>query len=128
MDEHKQRLDKEYETQQASFSAQARALEQKHEREKENARKQASTDETRLQRQIQQKQELDTKQFVAKQKKDYNRCKEDMRRVSFASFFVILMLKYCQATVLPENCILILIVGSGSSKLAIVKIYLFTNV
>jgi Skp family chaperone for outer membrane proteins len=82
MDELKQRLDKEYETQQTSCTAQMRALEQRQERDRESSRRNATADEAKTQRSLQSSQETEMKQFLARQKKEYAHMKDSMRRVT----------------------------------------------
>jgi thousand and one amino acid protein kinase len=82
MDEHKQRLDREFENLLISQTREMDALNHRHAKERERYSKNAVALESRRRRQIQQQQESDMKQFLAQQKKDYTRMKEDVRKVN----------------------------------------------
>ena len=81
MEEHKQRLDREFEGLLVAQGREYDSLGQRHAKERERHAKNAVATESRRRRQIQQQQESDMKQFLAQQKKDYTRMKEDTRKV-----------------------------------------------
>jgi hypothetical protein len=88
MEEHKQRLDREFECLLVAQGREYDNLGQRHAKERERHAKNALAIESRCRRQIQQQQESDMKQFLAQQKKDYTRMKEDTRKViRFDSIF-----------------------------------------
>lgn len=81
MDEHKLRLDKEYDTAVASFGLDLKVIEQRHEREKDKFRKDAAAEETRLRNRIEASQVQEMKQLTQQQKKEYMKHKQDFRKL-----------------------------------------------
>ena len=81
MDEHRQKIDREFDTLQAGHVRELDALSQRHVKDRERHQKTTVTVEARRRRHLQQQQETEMKQFVAQQKKDYVRWKEEMRKV-----------------------------------------------
>lgn len=81
MDEHKLRLDKEYDTAIASFSLELKAIEQRQERERDKFRKDTAAEETRVRSRIEASQVQEMKQLTQQQKKEYMKHKQDFRRV-----------------------------------------------
>lgn len=82
MDEHKQRLDREYEGLLQSQSRELDALMQRHQKERDKQVRNMSAIETRRRRQIQQQQDADMKVYLSQQKKDYTQMKENVRKVN----------------------------------------------
>jgi len=64
-----------------SHTTQMRALEQRHERDKDTLRRNATADEAKTQRTILSSHDAEMKQTLTQQKKDYSRMKDSMRRV-----------------------------------------------
>ena len=81
MEDLKQKLEKEVEALMASHATQMRALEQRHDREKDALRRNATADEAKTQRTLSSSQDAEMKQLLTQQKKDYTRMKDGMRRV-----------------------------------------------
>jgi len=81
MDEHRQKIDREFDTLLAGNSRELEALSQRHVKDRERQQKMAATVEARRRRHVQQQQETEMKQFLAQQKKDYGRWKEELRKV-----------------------------------------------
>lgn len=80
MDDHKQRLDKEYEALLGSQVIDLKAVEMRHDREKEKFKKDSVAEETRLRGRIEASQVQEMKQLTQQQKKDYLRHKQDFRK------------------------------------------------
>jgi len=81
MDEHRQKIDREFDALLAGHGRELDALSQRHGKERERQQKMAAAVEARRRRHMQQQQETELKQFLAQQKKDYVRWKEELRRV-----------------------------------------------
>lgn len=81
MDELKSQLDKEYETQLTRNQAQLRALDQRHERDRDALRRAGSADEAKTQRSLQSTHDTEIRELQTLQKKEYMRVKDSMRRV-----------------------------------------------
>lgn len=81
MDEHKLKLDKEYDTAVSSFGLELKGIEQRHEREKDKFRKDTAAEEARLRNRIEASQAQEMKQLTLQQKKEYMKHKQDFRRV-----------------------------------------------
>jgi len=84
MDEHRQKIDREFDTLLANHAREIDALSQRHIKERERQQKMSVAVEARRRRHIQQQQETEVKQFLAQQKKDYVRWKDDLRKVNSA--------------------------------------------
>jgi len=82
MDEHRQKMDREFDTLNASHSRELEALSQRQMKDRERHQKSAAAVEARRRRQTQQQQETELKQFLGQQKKDYVRWKDEMRKAS----------------------------------------------
>lgn len=80
MEEHKQRLDKEYDTLRQNFSMEVDKLHKKHLQELDKKQKNNQGLEKKLMKQISQQQETERKNFIAMQKKEYKQNKEQMKR------------------------------------------------
>lgn len=78
------RLDREFEGLLIAQNREMDALVQRQAKERERNNKNAVNVESRRRRQIQQQQDSDMKQFLAQQKKDYTRMKDDVRKVRTA--------------------------------------------
>ncbi|ELT99016.1 hypothetical protein CAPTEDRAFT_226205 [Capitella teleta] len=83
MDNHKQKLDKEYEALMATFQREMESLRQKQMKETEKKHRDSVSLEKKRMAQIQKQQEAEMKQFQQLQKKEYQKSKEEMRK-SFA--------------------------------------------
>lgn len=81
MDEHKQRLDKEYDAAVANCSLDLKVIEQRHERERDKFRKDTAAEEARLRSRIEDSQVQEMKLLTQQQKKEYMKHKQDFRRV-----------------------------------------------
>jgi len=82
MDEHRQKIDREFDSLLSSHARELDALSQRHSKDRERQQKTASAVEVRRRRQLQQQQEAEVKQFQAQQKKDYTKWKDELRKVS----------------------------------------------
>ncbi|RWS31878.1 serine/threonine protein kinase TAO1-like protein [Leptotrombidium deliense] len=80
LDEHKQKLDKEYETLLNQFSKELEKLQVKHQQELERKSKSNVACEKRLSRTINQQQEEELKRFQQQQKSEYKFIKERLKR------------------------------------------------
>lgn len=80
MDEHKQKLDKEYETLLQQFSKELEKLQMKHQQDLERKLKHNLSGEKRLSRAITQQQEEETKRFQQQQKMEYKYLKEKLKK------------------------------------------------
>ena len=85
MDEHRLKIDREFDALLAANTRELDALSQRHAKDRERQLKMAATVETRRRRQLQQQHETDMKQFLAQQKKDYSKWKDDLRKVNSVS-------------------------------------------
>jgi len=85
MDEHRAKIDREFDTLLAGHTRELEALSQRHAKDRERLQKTAAAVEARRRRQLQQQQEAELKQFQAQQKKDYTKWKDEMRKVSVRS-------------------------------------------
>ena len=81
MDEHRQKIDREFDALLAGHSREIDALCQRHVKERERQQKMSAAVEARRRRHLQQQQETDMKQFLAQQKKDYTKWKDELRKV-----------------------------------------------
>jgi len=81
MDEHRQKVDREFDALLAGHSRELEALTQRQVKDHERQVKNAAAVEARRRRQLQQQQEAELKQFQAQQKKDYARWKDELRKV-----------------------------------------------
>ncbi|KAL1414328.1 hypothetical protein MTO96_007571 [Rhipicephalus appendiculatus] len=80
MDDHKQKLDKEYETLLQQFSKELEKLQMKHQQDLEKKLKHNLAGEKRLTRTIAQQQEEETKRFQQQQKVEYKYLKEKLKK------------------------------------------------
>ncbi|KAJ8312180.1 hypothetical protein KUTeg_009553 [Tegillarca granosa] len=80
MDEHKARLDKEYETLKQNFSMEIDKLHKKQQQELERKQKNNQGLEKQLIKDISRQQEVERKNFIAIQKKEYKQNKEQMKK------------------------------------------------
>ncbi|KAH9376863.1 hypothetical protein HPB48_009771 [Haemaphysalis longicornis] len=80
MDDHKQKLDKEYESLLQQFSKELEKLQMKHQQDLEKKLKHNLAGEKRLSRTIAQQQEEETKRFQQQQKTEYKYLKEKLKR------------------------------------------------
>ncbi|KAH7955797.1 hypothetical protein HPB52_003890 [Rhipicephalus sanguineus] len=80
MDDHKQKLDKEYETLLQQFSKELEKLQMKHQQDLEKKLKHNLAGEKRLTRTIAQQQEEETKRFQQQQKVEYKYLKEKIKK------------------------------------------------
>lgn len=80
MDDHKQKLDKEYESLLQQFSKELEKLQMKHQQDLEKKLKHNLAGEKRLSRTIAQQQEEETKRFQQQQKMEYKYLKEKLKR------------------------------------------------
>jgi len=82
MEEHRQKVDREFDALIAGNGRELDALSQRHIKDRERQQKMAATVEARRRRHTQQQQETELKQFQAQQKKDYSKWKEELRKVN----------------------------------------------
>lgn len=80
MDDHKQKLDKEYESLLQQFSKELEKLQMKHQQDLEKKLKHNLAGEKRLSRTIAQQQEEETKRFQQQQKTEYKYLKEKLKK------------------------------------------------
>ncbi|GBO25126.1 Serine/threonine-protein kinase Tao, partial [Araneus ventricosus] len=80
MEEHKQKLDKEYENLLQQFSKELEKLQVKHQQELERKLKQNLASEKRLSKSISQQHEDEIKRFQAQQKTEYKYLKDRLKR------------------------------------------------
>jgi len=83
MAEAKAQMDKEYETVKANVEAQTRAMEQRHERDREALRRTGTSEEAKVQRSLQPKHETEMRQQQAHLKKEYARIKDTFKKVIY---------------------------------------------
>ena len=81
MDEHRQKVDREFDALLAGHSRELETLTQRQVKDHERQVKNAAAVEARRRRQLQQQQEAELKQFQTQQKKDYARWKDELRKV-----------------------------------------------
>jgi len=82
MNDTKQQMDKEYETLKANSEAQLKAMDQRHERDREALRRTGVAEEAKMQRGLQPKHDAEMRQQQLHLKKEYGRIKETFRKVS----------------------------------------------
>ena len=80
LEEHKQKLDKEYEILISQCNREIEKLQLKHQQELEQESKQNITAEKRMNRNIQQQQDEFLKKFVQNQKQEYKYIKEELKK------------------------------------------------
>jgi len=112
MDEHRQKIDREFDTVLAGHSRENDALSQRHIKERERQQKMAATVEARRRRHIQQQQEIEMKQFLVQQKKDYTKWKDELRKVN--SMMTVLVVIEVELTVLMMT---VAVAGGGLAQL-----------
>jgi len=81
MEEHRQKVDREFDSILATNSRELETVSQRQAKERERQQKTTVAMETRRRRQMQQQLDADMKQFLAQQKKDYAKWKDDLRKV-----------------------------------------------
>ena len=82
MDEHRQKIDREFDTLVTGNTRELDAISQRHVKERERHQKVTVSAEARRRRHVQQQQETEMKQFLAQQKKDYGKWKDELRKVN----------------------------------------------
>ena len=81
MAEAKAQMDKEYETLKSNVETQTRAMEQRHERDREALRRTGAGEEAKVQRSLQPKHDAEMRQQQAHLKKEYARIKDTFKKV-----------------------------------------------
>ncbi|CAH1801950.1 unnamed protein product [Owenia fusiformis] len=79
MDEHKLKLDREYETLMQNFNRDLEKLRLKHQQEQDRKKRHTDAEERKLQKQFQERQSKELKEFQEKQAKQYKLSKKQKR-------------------------------------------------
>jgi len=83
MTDAKLQMDKEFEALKANGDVQLKAMEQRHERDREALRRTGTTEEGKMQRSLQPKHDAEMRQQQTHLKKEYARIKETFKKVMY---------------------------------------------
>jgi len=83
MTDAKLQMDKEFEVLKANGDVQLKAMEQRHERDREALRRTGTTEEGKMQRSLQPKHDAEMRQQQMHLKKEYSRIKDTFKKVMY---------------------------------------------